>query len=32
MDLGDDLDGIVTYDSRLAAAAMAYGITVIAPA
>ena len=32
LDLGDDLDGIVTYDDRLGAAAVAHGITVVAPA
>ncbi|MFC8190233.1 type II toxin-antitoxin system VapC family toxin [Cellulomonas sp. NPDC057328] len=32
LDLGDDLEGMVTYDDRLAEAAAAYGITVIAPA
>lgn len=31
LDLGDDLDGLVTYDERLAAAAASHGITVIAP-
>ena len=31
LDLGDDLDGIVTYDDRLAAAAAALGIAVFAP-
>lgn len=31
LDLGDDLDGIVTYDTRLADAARAQGLTVIAP-
>jgi uncharacterized protein len=30
-DLGDDLDGIVTYDDRLARAAEANGLAVIAP-
>lgn len=29
--LGDDLDGIVTYDDRLADAALANGIRVVAP-
>jgi hypothetical protein len=29
--MGDELDGIVTYDSRMAAAASLYGIAVIAP-
>jgi len=31
LDLGDDLDGIITYDDRLASAAVALGIPVIAP-
>lgn len=31
IDLGDDLDGVITYDDRLAAAAVALGIVVIAP-
>jgi predicted nucleic acid-binding protein len=31
LELGDELDGIVTYDGRLAAAACAYGIATIAP-
>lgn len=31
LELGDDLDGIVTYDRRLAAAASMYGVAVIAP-
>lgn len=31
LDLGDDLDGIVTYDARLADAAHAQGVAVIAP-
>jgi uncharacterized protein len=31
LELGDDLDGLVTYDERLAAAAASYGISVIAP-
>lgn len=31
LDLGDDLDGIVTYDERLAAAAAALGVAVITP-
>lgn len=31
LDLGDDLDGIITYDDRLATAAAALGIAVIAP-
>lgn len=29
--LGDDLDGIVTYDERLARAAAEYGLTTITP-
>jgi predicted nucleic acid-binding protein len=32
LDLGDDLDGMVTYDERLAAAAQIHGVPVIAPA
>jgi len=31
LDLGDDLDGILTYDDRLASAAQLQGIPVIAP-
>ena len=31
LELGDDLEGIVTYDDRLAEAAHRYGIQVIAP-
>ena len=31
LDLGDDLDGIVTYDERLGDAARSFGVTVIAP-
>lgn len=31
LSLGDDLEGLVTYDSRLAEAASANGIVVIAP-
>lgn len=31
LDLGDDLDGLVTYDDRLAEAATANGVTVLAP-
>ena len=31
LDLGDDLDGIVTYDERLAQAARANGVAVISP-
>lgn len=32
LQLGDDLESVVTYDERLAAAARGAGITVIAPA
>lgn len=32
LELGDDLDGIVTYDERLAQAAAAQGMKVVAPA
>lgn len=32
LELGDELDGIVTYDDHLAAAAALYGVAVIAPA
>jgi predicted nucleic acid-binding protein len=32
LDLGDDLEGIVTYDERLAGAARAHGVAVHAPA
>ncbi len=32
LDLGDDLETVVTYDDRLAAAAVANGIPVTAPA
>ena len=32
LELGDELDGIVTYDNRMAAAAALYGVAVIAPA
>ena len=32
LELDDELDGIVTYDDRMAAAASLYGIAVIAPA
>ncbi|UZN03078.1 type II toxin-antitoxin system VapC family toxin [Cellulomonas sp. S1-8] len=32
LELGDDLEGLVTYDDRLAVAASAYGIAVLAPA
>ena len=31
LELGDDLEGIVTYDGRLAEAAHRYGISVVAP-
>jgi predicted nucleic acid-binding protein len=31
LELGDELDGIVTYDDRMAAAASLYGVAVIAP-
>lgn len=31
LDLGDELDGVVTYDDRLAAAARDHGVAVIAP-
>lgn len=31
LDLGDDLEGLVTYDERLAAAAMANGVAVVDP-
>jgi len=31
LELGDDLDGVITYDDRLADAARLHGITVIAP-
>lgn len=31
LELGDDLEGIVTYDDRLAEAAHHYGIPVLAP-
>jgi uncharacterized protein len=31
LDLGDDLSGLVTYDNRLAAAAEANGVAVVAP-
>lgn len=30
--LGDDLEGVVTYDARMAAAAHALGLAVVAPA
>lgn len=32
LDLGDDLDGIVSYDERLAEAARANGVPVVTPA
>ena len=32
LDLGDDLETIVTYDDRLASAARSYGVPVTAPA
>ena len=32
LDLGDDLEGMVTYDAGLAEAATAHGIRVLAPA
>ena len=32
LDLDDDLDGLITYDSQLAQAARATGVEVIAPA
>ena len=31
LELGDELEGIITYDGRLAAAAQARGIVVFAP-
>lgn len=31
MELGDELDGIVTYDNRLAAGAARYGVAVVTP-
>lgn len=31
LDLGDDLEGFVTYDDRLAAAARGYGLVVVRP-
>ncbi len=31
LDLGDELEGLVTYDDRLAAAAEANGVIVVAP-
>ncbi len=31
LDLGDDLDGLITYDDRLAEAAVSNGVAVVAP-
>lgn len=31
LDVGDELDGIVTYDDRLAEAALANGVAVVSP-
>ncbi|MCP3853189.1 MAG: type II toxin-antitoxin system VapC family toxin [Actinomycetia bacterium] len=31
LDLGDDLDGMVTYDDRLAEASVSNGVTVVTP-
>ncbi len=31
LDLGDDLDGLITYDDRLADAAVSNGVPVVAP-
>ena len=31
LELGDDLDGFVTYDDRLAAAARSHGMVIVAP-
>jgi len=31
LELGDELDGIVTYDDRMAKAASLYGVAVLAP-
>ena len=31
LDLGDDLDGLIAYDDRLAAAAVSNGVVVVAP-
>ena len=31
LDLGDDLEGLITYDDRLAAAAIANGVAVLTP-
>ena len=32
LEVGDELDGLLTYDDRLASAAQHHGLTVIAPA
>ncbi len=32
LDLGDDIEGFVTYDARLAESATAFGLSVVAPA
>ncbi|MEO6318647.1 MAG: hypothetical protein ABIP36_07685 [Acidimicrobiales bacterium] len=31
LELGDELDGMVTYDDRLAAASALQGVTVVSP-
>ena len=31
LELGDELEGVVTYDDRLAEAAVAYGVSVVMP-
>ena len=31
LDLGDDLEGLITYDDRLADAAVSNGVAVVAP-
>jgi predicted nucleic acid-binding protein len=31
LEIGDELDGLVTYDGRMSAAAEALGLTVLAP-
>ena len=31
LEVGDELDGVVTYDTRMAAAAETFGFTVLAP-
>jgi predicted nucleic acid-binding protein len=31
LDLGDDLEGLITYDDRLAEAAVSNGVAVLAP-